>query len=74
VDFAFARSLNDTFNLVNDTQFNGQELTDRLCEQAGLPFARWLTIDTADRVLNARVSNAKLKRLGFRWSHRCLVG
>lgn len=74
VNFAFEQDLNDTFNLVNDTQFNGQELTDRLCEQAGLPFARWLTTDTTDRVLNARVSNAKLKRLGFRWSHRCLVG
>jgi nucleoside-diphosphate-sugar epimerase len=74
VSFAFDHNLNDTYNLVNDTQCTGQELTDRLCEQAGLPLAKWLTIDTTDRVLNARVSNAKLKQLGFTLTQPSMVG
>ncbi len=73
VNFAFERSLNDTYNLVNDTQYNGQELTDRLCERAGLPLAKWLTRDTSDRILNAKVSNTKLKNLGFSLAYPCLV-
>ena len=74
INFAFDQGLNDTYNLVNDTQYNGQELTNRLCERAGLPLAKWLTRDTSDRILNARVSNEKLKQLGFSLSHPCMVG
>ena len=74
INFAFDQGLDDTYNLVNDTQCNGQELTDRLCERAGLPLAKWLTRDTSDRILNARVSNAKLKQLGFSFAHPCMLG
>ena len=74
VSFAFDHNLNDTYNLVNDTQCTGQELSDLLCEQAGLPLTKWLTTDTTDRVLNARVSNAKLKQLGFTLSQPSMVG
>ncbi|WP_255146523.1 NAD-dependent epimerase/dehydratase family protein [Synechococcus sp. ATX 2A4] len=74
VNFAFEHNLNEIYNLVNDTQYTGQELTDRLCERAGLPTAKWLSVDTTDRVLNARVSNAKLKRLGFTLTQPCMVG
>ena len=71
--FAFDQGLDETYNLVNDTQLSGQELTDRLCERAGLPLAKWLTIDTTDRILNARVSNEKLKQIGFTFSYPCMV-
>ncbi|WP_398320117.1 NAD-dependent epimerase/dehydratase family protein [Vulcanococcus sp.] len=74
VCFAFEQGLNDTYNLVNDTQLSGQELTDCLCERAGLPLAKWMKINTSDRVLNARVSNDKLKQLGFTFTHPCMVG
>jgi nucleoside-diphosphate-sugar epimerase len=74
VNFAFKHNLNEVYNLVDDTQYTGQELTDRLCEQAGLPLAKWLTVDTSDRVLNARVSNYKLKQLGFTLTHPSMVG
>ena len=74
VCFAFDQGLDETYNLVNDTQLSGQELTDRLCERAGLPLAKWLTIDTTDRILNARVSNEKLKKIGFTFSHPCMAG
>ena len=73
VNFAFDHQLDDTYNLVNDTQFSGQELTDRLCEKAGLPLAKWLTVDTSDRILNAKVCNLKIKRLGFTFKHPCMV-
>jgi nucleoside-diphosphate-sugar epimerase len=73
INFAFCQGLDDTYNLVNDTQYNGQQLTDRLCERAGLPLAKWLTKDTTDRILNARVGNAKLKKLGFSFAHPCMV-
>ena len=74
VCFAFDQGLDETYNLVNDTQLSGQELTDRLCERAGLPLAKWLTIDTTDRILNARVSNEKLKQIGFTFSYPCMAG
>ncbi|MBC1259731.1 NAD-dependent epimerase/dehydratase family protein [Synechococcus sp. BSF8S] len=74
INFAFEHKLNEIYNLVNDTQYTGQELTDRLCERAGLPTAKWLSVDTTDRVLNARVSNAKLKRLGFTLTQPSMVG
>ena len=74
VCFAFDQGLDETYNLVNDTQLSGQELTDRLCERAGLPLAKWLAIDTTDRILNARVSNEKLKQIGFTFSYPCMVG
>jgi nucleoside-diphosphate-sugar epimerase len=74
VCFAFDQGLSDTYNLVNDTQLSSQELTDRLCERAGLPLAKWLTMDTTDRILNARVSNEKLKRIGFTFNHPCMLG
>jgi nucleoside-diphosphate-sugar epimerase len=74
VCFAFDQGLDETYNLVNDTQLSGQELTDRLCERAGLPLAKWLTIDTTDRILNARVSNEKLKKIGFTFGHPCMAG
>ena len=74
VCFAFDQGLDETYNLVNDTQLSGQELTDRLCERAGLPLAKWLTIDTTDRILNARVSNEKLKQIGFTFGYPCMVG
>ena len=73
VCFAFDQGLDETYNLVNDTQLSGQELTDRLCERAGLPLAKWLTIDTTDRILNARVSNEKLKQIGFSFNYPSMV-
>lgn len=73
VCFAFDQGLDETYNLVNDTQLSGQELTDSLCERAGLPLAKWLTIDTSDRILNARVSNEKLKRTGFSFNYPSMV-
>ena len=71
--FAFDQGLNETYNLVNDTQLSGQELTDCLCERADLPMAKWMTIDTTDRILNARVSNEKLKRTGFSFNYPSMV-
>ena len=73
VCFAFDQGLDETYNLVNDTQLSGQELTDSLCERAGLPLAKWLTVDTSDRILNARVSNEKLKRTGFSFNYPSMV-
>ena len=73
IDFAFDHDLNQVYNLVNDTQMSGQEITDYMCEQAGLPLATWLTADTTDRVLNAKVSNEKIKGLGFTFTHPSFV-
>ena len=73
VSFAFDRGLDGTYNLVNDTQLCGQDLTDQLCEKAGLPMARWLSVETSDRVLHARVSNARLKEMGFSFAQPSFV-
>ena len=66
VDFAVSRQLQGIYNLVDEMQFTRRELSNALCDSQGLPPVIWENIDRPDaRIFNARVSNARLRALGF---------
>ncbi|MBV5261042.1 SDR family oxidoreductase [Synechococcus moorigangaii CMS01] len=69
IEFARAQNLNGLFNLVCDEPLPRRELLARLAEKYTLPPVIWDPSQPSDRPLNVRVSNAKLKRLGFQCRH-----
>ena len=74
IDFAFQRRLHGVFNLVDDLQVSRRDLSNLLCDDEGLPPVIWENHDRPDaRIFNARVSNEKLKQLGFLPSVRSML-
>ena len=71
--FALDHALAGTFNLVDDQPLSGQELSDRLCADAGLPPVLWEAGSATGKQLHARISNARLKRRGFVLRHPSLL-
>ena len=66
VEFAFRRHLQGTYNLVDDLQLTRRELSNALCDDEGLPPVIWENHDRpGSRVFHARVSNARLRKMGF---------
>ena len=66
VDFAFGRRLQGIYNLVDDLQFTRRQLSNALCDDFGLPPVIWDNHDRPGaRIFNARVSNARLREIGF---------
>ena len=69
VDFAFGRRLQGIYNLVDDLQFTRRQLSNALCDDFGLPPVIWDNHDRPGaRIFNARVSNARLREIGFQLS------
>ena len=67
IDFSYRRRLQGIYNLVDDMQFTRRQLSNTLCDEEGLPPVIWENHDRAGaRIFNARVSNARLRQLGFR--------
>jgi len=66
IDFAFGRQLQGIYNLVDDLQFTRRQLSNALCDDDGLPPVIWDNHDRPGaRIFNARVSNARLREIGF---------
>ena len=66
IDFAFERRLQGIYNLVDDLQFTRRQLSNALCDGDGLPPVIWDNHDRPGaRIFNARVSNARLREMGF---------
>jgi len=66
IDFAFGRRLQGIYNLVDDLQFTRRQLSNALCDDDGLPPVIWDNHDRPGaRIFNARVSNARLREIGF---------
>ena len=66
VDFAFEKRLQGIYNLVDDLQFTRRQLSNALCDDQGLPPVIWDNHDRPGaRIFNARVSNARLREIGF---------
>lgn len=66
VTFAWERRLQGTYNLVDDLQLTRRELSNALCDEDGLPPVIWDNHDREGaRIFNARVSNARLREMGF---------
>ena len=67
IDFSYRRRLQGIYNLVDDMQFTRRQLSNALCDEEGLPPVIWENHDRPGaRIFNARVSNARLRQLGFR--------
>ncbi|MGB1775730.1 MAG: NAD-dependent epimerase/dehydratase family protein [Synechococcus sp.] len=67
VAFAFDQRLRGTYNLVDDLTMSRREISHALCDRDGLPPVLWESHDRPGaRIFNARVSNARLKALGFK--------
>ena len=65
------RRLQGVYNLVDDLQLSRRDLSNALCEEEGLAPVIWENHDRPGaRVFNARVSNARLRALGFTPSDR----
>ena len=66
VEFAFDKRLQGIYNLVDDLQFTRRQLSNALCDDHGLPPVIWDNHDRPGaRIFNARVSNARLREIGF---------
>ncbi|MDC0277541.1 epimerase, partial [bacterium] len=58
-----------TYNLVDDMQLSRRELSNEICDIDGLPPVIWANENSPGaRVMNAKVSNEKIKLEGFRLS------
>ena len=69
VNFAYKRKLIGVYNLVDDMQISRRELSNQICDIDGLPPVIWANENRGNtRSMNAKVSNIKLKSLGFRLS------
>ncbi|WP_099238065.1 SDR family oxidoreductase [Synechococcus sp. BDU 130192] len=69
IEFAQIHNLSGLFNLVCDEPLPRRELLSRLAEKYALAPVRWDASQPSDRPLNVRVSNQKLKNLGFTFRH-----
>lgn len=69
IEFARAQHLSGLFNLVCDEPLPRRDLLERLAEKYQLPPVLWDVTLPSDRPLNVRVSNQKLKKLGFTCRH-----
>lgn len=69
VDFAFRQRLEGVYNLVDDMQLSRRELSNLICDRDGLAPVLWGHAEpNGSRMLNARVSNRKIKAAGFQLS------
>ncbi len=69
IEFARQYRLQGIYNLVDDSQLASRQLIDSVCEQHNLPKVVWDTSATQVRPYNARVSNQKLKAVGYQLIH-----
>lgn len=69
LEFAQAKQLDGLFNLVGDEPLPRRELLARLAAKYDLPPVIWDPSQPSERPMNVRVSNRKLKDLGFVCRH-----
>ena len=65
--FAYENQLSGIYNLVDDLQLTRRQLSNELCDSEGLAPVIWENHNRdGSRIFNARVSNQRLKNLGFK--------
>ncbi|BEV36157.1 NAD-dependent epimerase/dehydratase family protein [Synechococcus sp. M16CYN] len=73
VYFAFQNRLEGIYNLVDDLQLSRRDLSNMLCARMGIAPVIWDNYDQPDsHIFHARVSNSKLRALGFQPSVRSM--
>ena len=69
IDYLRQRRLGGIYNLVNDFDLTVGELSDRIQDRQGLERIIWDDTQPGYRLLNARVSNQKIKATGYKLIH-----
>ena len=69
IDFLHQRRLGGIYNLVNDFDLTIGELSDLVCDRQKLERIIWNNSQPGYRLLNARVSNQKIKAAGYKLIH-----
>ena len=69
IDFLRQRRLGGIYNLVNDFDLTIGELSDLVCDRQGIERITWNNSQPGYRLLNARVSNQKIKTAGYKLIH-----
>jgi nucleoside-diphosphate-sugar epimerase len=69
VNFALTDALQGIYNVVNDTPLTSRQMFDRVCEINNLPPVEWDESLPRNKTNNRRVSNQKLKGLGYKLIH-----
>ena len=69
IDFLRQRRLGGIYNLVNDFDLTIGELSDLVCDRQGIERITWNNSQPGYRLLNARVSNQKIKAAGYKLIH-----
>ncbi|MBF8262561.1 MAG: NAD(P)-dependent oxidoreductase [Parachlamydiales bacterium] len=74
VDYALRRRLEGVYNLADDDHPTRRDLYDQIAAKLGLPSIQWNPGDASWRGGNKRISNHKIKKLGFkfRYPHRII--
>jgi len=65
IDFARQHQLDGIFNLVCDRPLTTKDLLDQICTAYGLPPVSWDPSQASLRPYNARVSNQKVRSVGY---------
>ncbi|NEP14797.1 MAG: SDR family oxidoreductase [Symploca sp. SIO2C1] len=65
IEFARLHRLEGIYNLVDDAQLTYRELLNQVCEQHGLTKVSWDESLPSKRSYNTRVSNQKIKDVGY---------
>ncbi|HIK28361.1 MAG: SDR family oxidoreductase [Oscillatoriaceae bacterium SKW80] len=69
LEFVRSRQLQGIYNLADDECLTGKELLDRLSDRYGLPKVMWDASLQSSRPYKARISNAKIKKAGYKLIH-----
>jgi nucleoside-diphosphate-sugar epimerase len=73
IEFANQHRLQGIYNLVDDAHLTSRELLDTLFEKHNLPKALWDNSIKSNRPYNAKVSNQKLKDVGYHLIHQQII-
>ncbi|NJP08200.1 MAG: SDR family oxidoreductase [Leptolyngbyaceae cyanobacterium RU_5_1] len=69
IDVAQQQQLQGIYNLTCDVPLSKRELLDRICVAHNLPKVSWDPSQTSVRPYNAKVSNQKLKTVGYQFAY-----
>ena len=73
IEFARLNQLQGVYNLVDDSQLTVHQQVERLCFKYGLPPVRWDSEQVSQRRKSLRVSNGKLKEVGYELIHPTIL-
>lgn len=73
IEFARQHYLEGIYNLVDDAYLTSRELLSRLFNKHDLPKVKWDNTATSNRPYNAKVSNGKIKAVGYKLIHSQII-